>query len=75
MIVVPGPLESEYEGPRELAVILKRPDGTELDARLVLEHVFQTPPPKEFRYACRLMGIQKSDVPFGTEIWVGGNTI
>ncbi|MDP1738147.1 MAG: hypothetical protein Q8L23_11995 [Caulobacter sp.] len=71
LVVVPGPLESEYDGPRQFAVRLKLPNGEQLRAELTLERVFQTPPPKEYRYACLLRGVAKSDVPVGTEIYLG----
>ena len=63
------PLEAEYSGPREFAVRLVRPSGSEQEARLTLEHLFQTPPPAEHRYACLLRGLGKAEVPLGTEIW------
>jgi hypothetical protein len=69
LIVVPGPLESEYNGPRRFRVILKPPSRGILEAELTLEHVFQSPPPKEIRYVCSLKGVAKADVPIGTEIW------
>jgi len=69
IVVVPGPLEAEYAGSREFAVRLALPDGSEREALLTLEHVFQTPPPTERRYACLLKGLSKADVPIGTEIW------
>jgi hypothetical protein len=69
VVVVPGPLEAEYSGPRGFAVRLVLPSGSEQEARLTLEHVFQTPPPTEHRYACLLRGLGKADVPVGTEIW------
>jgi hypothetical protein len=69
VVVVPGPLENEYSGPREMAVRLVLPNGEEQEALLTPEHVFQTPPPSEHRYACLLKGLTKADVPIGTEVW------
>jgi hypothetical protein len=69
IVAVPGPLEDEYSGPREFAVRLVLPSGSEREARLTLEQVFQTPPPIERRYACLLRGLGKADVPIGTDIW------
>jgi hypothetical protein len=69
LVIVPGPLEAEYSGPRKFTVRLKLPDGQEYDASMTLEFVFQTPPPKERRYACLLLGLSKADVPIGTEVW------
>ena len=70
LIVVPGPLQAEYEGPRQFAVTLKSPNGTERSATLTLEHMFQSPPPKEYRWVCLLRGLTKADVPLGTEVWI-----
>src|SRR4051812_2732369 len=69
LIVVPGPLLSEYSGPSELKVALRRPDGSTSDARLEVQWFFQTPPPVERRLGCIVSGVSKSDVPVGTEVW------
>jgi hypothetical protein len=70
LILVPGPLEAEYEGPRQFPVILKPPSGVQRSATLTLEHLFQSPPPKEYRWACLLRGVTKADAPPGTQVWV-----
>ena len=70
LVVVPGPLESEYEGPRRFPVRLDLPNGDRLTAELTLEHIRKTPPPTEYRYVCLLRGLAKSDVPVGTEIYL-----
>ena len=72
LVVVPGPLEKDYVGPRELAVRLILPDGDEKLASMRLEHCFQSPPAKESRFACILKGVTKADVPIGTEVWAEG---
>ena len=69
LVVVPGPLEKDYAGPRELAVRLVLPDGDEKIASMRLEYVFQSPPARESRLGCILRGITKADVPIGTEVW------
>lgn len=69
LIVVPGPLQDEYDGPRQFPVTLRTPEGTELSATLTLEHMFQSPPPKEHRWVCFLRGVTKTDIPIGTEVW------
>ena len=69
LLVVPGPLVSEYVGPRRLSVTLKPPGGGQKAAILTLEHVFLTPPPREQRWGCRHSEVVKSDVPVGTQIW------
>jgi hypothetical protein len=69
LVVVPGPLEKDYAGPRELAVRLILPDGNEKVASMRLGHFFQSPPTTENRFACILRGVTKADVPIGTEVW------
>ena len=69
LIVVPGPPLHAFAEPTELAVRLERPDGTVLEATASLTPQFQTPPPKENRYAVILKEPNQSDVPIGTEIW------
>jgi hypothetical protein len=69
LIVVPGPLLDSFASPAEIEVLLKRPDGQELETTASITFQFQTPPPKEHRFAVILKGITKSDVPIGTEIW------
>lgn len=72
LVVTPGPLAGQYDGPLELSVTLKRPDGTRATAPLRIQHVFSTPPPKEPRWACILSGVARDDVPIGTELWFEG---
>ena len=72
LVVVPGPLEKDYAGPRKFAVRLILPDGDEKIASIRLAHFFQSPPAKENRLACILMGVTKADVPIGTKIWAEG---
>lgn len=70
LVVVPGPLERDWSSGLDHRVILKRPDGSKLEADLKMQHVFQTPPPKEMRWTCILRGVSKDDVPIGTEVWI-----
>jgi len=72
LVVVPGPLQSEYAGPLEMDVLLELPDGTSQAAHLKMQHVFQTPPPKELRWTCILTDVEKADVPIGTRVLGGG---
>lgn len=72
LIVVPGPLEKDYAGPREVRVRLMLPNGDEKIASMRLEHVFQSPPAEENRLACILLGVVMVDVPIGTEVWAVG---
>lgn len=68
LVVVPGPLKTEWTGPLEMLATLQRPDGTTISATLKMQHVFQTPPPKEDRWACLLHGVEKEAVPLGTKV-------
>lgn len=70
VIIAPGPLQAEYDGPRQLEVTLISPNGAEQSAILTLEHVFQSPPPKEHRWVCLLRGLTKAEVPLGAEVWL-----
>lgn len=69
LVVVPGPRLEQYSGPLEFPVVLRRPDGTERDASLEIQQVFQSPPAKERRWGCVLKGVDKDSVPVGTEVW------
>lgn len=69
LVVVPGPLVDAYVGPRQIPVRLMLPNGDERAASMRLDHVFQRPPPKEYRFECILLGVAKADVPIGTEVW------
>lgn len=73
LIVVPGPPLDCFASPGEVAVLLRRPDGRVLDAIAAIAVEFQAPPPKEHRYTLILKGVEKSDVPVGTEIWFDGD--
>lgn len=72
LVAVPGPLQREWRGPLEGVAEIRRPDGTTVQASLRLQHIFQTPPPKELRWACILKNLGKDDVPVGAEIWMEG---
>src|SRR6266404_741432 len=72
LIIVPGPLESSYRGPREVIVRLLLPNGEEKSASMRLESLFVSPPPKERRFGCILKSMAKADVPIGTEVWIEG---
>jgi hypothetical protein len=69
VVVVPGPLVTEYNGPRRFPVTLKFPGGGEKAALLTLEHMLLSPPPKEHRWCCLLSDVAISEVPAGTQIW------
>ncbi len=69
LIVVPGPLVASFVSPGLFAVVLKRPDGQELESTASISFQFQTPPPKEHRFTVILKGLAKADVAIGTEIW------
>jgi len=72
LVVVPGPLAKDFAGPAKVQARLYRPDGSWLAAPLLIQHHFQTPPPKEHRWACVFTTLSKQDVPTGTEIWLDG---
>jgi hypothetical protein len=69
LVIVPGPLVSDYTGPKRQHVTLKFPNGDAKRTLLMLDHAFQTPPATERRWHCRLGDVAKSDVPVGTEVW------
>ena len=60
LIVVPGPLKSEYVGSRQIDVSLEQPNGTLRSAHLTMQQV---------RWTCILRGVSKADVPPGTKVW------
>ncbi len=72
LVVVPGPLERDWIGPRELNVRLRLPGGDERTTVMTLRPIFQSPPAPENRFGCILKGVSKSDVPVGTEVWTEG---
>jgi len=69
LVVVPGPLAHDYDGPDTLEVQLRKPDGSVAHATLTVQWISQTPPPKELRWGCIFRGLSKPDVPVGTEVW------
>lgn len=76
LMVIPGPLFSEYTGPVKLGVTLIKPNGMESQAYLHfhLMRVTPTPPADQARYGCILEKLSKEDVPIGTEIWYDEST-
>lgn len=71
LVVVPGPLEATYRGPRQFPVLLKMPDGGQQLAELVLGDVFRAPHSErqEYRWGRMLSGMTKAAVPIGTQVW------
>lgn len=69
LIVVPGPLIADGPARPEGPVALRRPDGSVVPATLRMNEVFQTPAPKERRWACLLKGVDEAEVPIGSEVW------
>jgi hypothetical protein len=67
LIVVPGPTLDPYDGPVEVPVEIKRPDGSTLTATLNFTRAFLTPAPP--RWVLIFLGLSKRDVPIGSEIW------
>ena len=47
LVVVPGPLPHDWNSGLNHRVLLKRPDGSAIEADLAVQHVFQSPPPKD----------------------------
>lgn len=71
LVVVPGPLEEDFSGPRNMDVELRRPDGSISQAQLTVTYHFQSPPSRERRWSCTLEALSKDEVPIGTEVWIG----
>ncbi|UPT62534.1 MAG: hypothetical protein M0D54_19625 [Hyphomonadaceae bacterium JAD_PAG50586_4] len=69
LIVVPGPTLDAYDGPVEVPVKVKRPDGSTLRATLNFTRAFLTPAPKVPRWELLFRGLSQRDVPIGSEIW------
>ena len=72
LIVAPGPQRSEFAAASNIAVELRRPDGSRLSAHASLSHTFSSPPPPPHiaaQWTCTLHGVKKHEVPIGTEIW------
>lgn len=72
LVVVPGPLIDDYSGPGPVQVELRKPNGTITLTELTVQLFHQTPPPKEYRWGCVFLSLNKEDVPLGTEIWLAG---
>jgi len=47
LVIVPGPLENSYVGPREVTVRLMLPNADEKSRAFIV-----SPPPQERRFAC-----------------------
>ena len=70
LVVVPGPAVSEFSGPAKFEVELKRPDGSSRTAELSVTYAFPVPTPPRPQWTCLLKGVEKSEVPIGTEVWI-----
>ena len=69
LIVVPSPFVGSYEGPAEIEVELRRPDGSVERAVAHPQYVFPKPTPKVPVWEVIFRDLDKSQVPVGTEIW------
>lgn len=70
LVVVPGPAVSEFSGPANFEVELWRPDGSSRIAQLSVTYTFLVPTPTNPQWTCLLRGVEKSEVPIGTEVWI-----
>ena len=58
-------------GSRQIAVELRRPDGTSCVAVALAQVPFVDPPRAHgLRHVLRFATLEKSEIPIGTEIWV-----
>jgi hypothetical protein len=74
VILAPDIPVSECSGPRFQTVMLKRPDGSTLTMQSGCNIPFINPlrpdgQPHSVGYVCMLNGIEKPEIPVGTEIW------
>jgi hypothetical protein len=69
VVVIPGPLIDDFNGPAVLGVQLRRPDGLTIEASLQIRRHSNVIDPTELRWACVLWDASVIDVPIGTEIW------
>lgn len=65
---------SAFSGSRIQTVMLKRPDGSTRTVEAAFNIPFVDPPrldgqPRTTGYVCVLKGIEKQEIPIGTEIW------
>jgi hypothetical protein len=74
VILAPDIPISGFNGPRFQTVTLKRPDGSTLTMQAEFNIPFINPlrpddQPHAVGYVCMLKGIEKPEIPVGTEIW------
>jgi hypothetical protein len=69
LIITPKIAVTDYRGPKGKAFfLLRKPDGSESRVLAEFTMPFVSPPPKDLFLVCSLAGLQKEDVPLGSEI-------
>jgi len=68
--VVVLPMITDYSGPISFSVLLRKPDGEERSVRAHLDIPRINPSREPYPFICSLVGVNKRDVPTGTEIWI-----
>ena len=69
LVIAPGiPLE-HYEGPRDIRLLLKKPDCTEIEEAAEIFYSFPKPTPIKKMLTILFPHLKKEDVPIGTEVW------
>ena len=64
--------EFQLEGTKQIRV--QRPDGSSFEATADFEIPFISPTPKIFEAVCLIRGVEKEDVPIGSEIFLTGES-
>jgi hypothetical protein len=60
----------QFDANQQVRVI--RPDGEKFECRAHFQIPFQSPPAKVLSFVCALVGVEKEQVPIGSQIWLLG---
>jgi hypothetical protein len=64
------PMIADYSGPTSFSVILRKPNGEEMEAQAHLDIPRLSPPRKPHPFVCSFAGMSKQEIPIGTEVWI-----
>lgn len=70
LILATGLSFEEYPVSNNIPVLVKRPDGSEIDSTIDIFYPFPVPTPKEPKNFCRFRDLDKNEVPIGSKIWL-----
>lgn len=70
LVLIPDTQQEICTKPCSLSVLLKTPDGKYRRAKVIVNKPSNAPTQPAVGDICEIEGVQKEDIPIGTEVWL-----